>query len=57
MVMTPGFHCRGHRVQFLVRQVRSSEVHGAARKKKKKRQNQKEKISKNLKFRSSWKDK
>lgn len=56
MVMTPGFHCRGHRVQFLVRQVRSSEVHGAARKKKK-RQNQKEKISKNLKFRSSWKDK
>lgn len=37
MVMTPGFHCRGHRVQFLVRQVRSSEVHGAARKKKKKK--------------------
>lgn len=57
MVMTPGFHCRGHRVRFLVRQVRSSKVHGAARNKKKERQNQNGKISKNLKFRSSWKDK
>ena len=32
VVMTPFFHCKGHRVLFLVGQVRSSEVHGAAKK-------------------------